>query len=178
MNLDPEIKAMSTCYEELKDLDNEAKKRVIHWLVKKLELKSVESFSEKETAGKQVADKSRDTGGSPGNGNGEIADFETVADIFGAANPKTDADKTLVVATYLQVKSNLADMPSNIVQKELKHLGHGVTNITRSFELLEEAKPKLVIQTRKDGKSKQARKKYKVTNEGINAVKALLNGTE
>jgi len=47
----------------------------------------------------------------------------------------------------------------------LKHLGHGFGNITRAFENLKAMKPALIVQTRRDGSSPQARKKFKVTSE-------------
>ncbi len=37
-----------------------------------------------------------------------------------------------------------------------------------------DAKPQLVIQTRKSGKAKQARKKYRVTAEGVARIKELI----
>jgi hypothetical protein len=39
-------------------------------------------------------------------------------------------------------------------------------------------KPQLVIQTRKSGSSQQARKKYKLTNEGLNKVERMLRGED
>ena len=49
---------------------------------------------------------------------------------------------------------------------------------TDAINQLIKRKPQLRIQTKKEGKTKQARKKYKVTAEGIKAVQKLLNTSE
>jgi hypothetical protein len=184
MIIDPEIEAISKCHELIKVLDNEAKMRVIKWLVDKFELTSdlqKGAFSSKTNNYEDVhpeellllPDKHKSN-----NSNSSIADFETVADFFSHVHPSTDHEKALVVAAYLQEKNRLDDLTGGEIQKELKHLGHGVANITTSIGVLEKKKPKLMIQTRKEGKSKQARKKYKVTMEGFNSVKEMMNSNE
>ena len=55
----------------------------------------------------------------------------------------------------------------------LKNLGHGVGNITRAFDTLRASKPALTVQTRKEGSSKQARKKFRVTTEGHRRITLL-----
>ena len=37
--------------------------------------------------------------------------------------------------------------------------------------------PKLMIQTRKEGKTRQAQKKYKVTHEGMSAAKKMFQSS-
>jgi DNA-binding PadR family transcriptional regulator len=61
------------------------------------------------------------------------------------------------------------------LNKELKNLGHGVSNITSALDTLMSRKPALVIQTKKSGTSKQARKKYKLTLEGLRAVERMVS---
>ena len=60
--------------------------------------------------------------------------------------------------------------------RELKHLGHNVANVTVALTYLMQQKPALVLQLRKSGSTKQARKTYKVTTAGISAIKDRLNG--
>jgi hypothetical protein len=105
-------------------------------------------------------------------------DFGSVADIFAVANPKNTADKAIVVAAYLQITKGGADISGREINKELTQMGHGVQNITRAVEPLIRKKPQLLIQTRKEGKTKQAQKKYRVTNEGFAFVKSLVNRVE
>jgi len=58
----------------------------------------------------------------------------------------------------------------------LRHLGYAAGNITSALAQLIGGKPQLAIQTHKSGSSKQARKRYRLTNEGLRAVERLLEG--
>jgi hypothetical protein len=101
---------------------------------------------------------------------------QTVAEYYDAANPKTDAEKTLVVAAWRQEVLGESSVESQSVNNELKHLGYGIGNVTRAFDVLKEQKPALVIQIQKSGTSKQARKKFKVTRVGLQRVQDMKNG--
>lgn len=102
----------------------------------------------------------------------EIADIAT---LFARTNPGTEGEKALVAGYYFQRVQGLEDFDSFTLNSELKHLGHGVTNITRALGSLIAVKPQLVMQTRKEGKSKQARKRYKLTHEGQKRVERMLH---
>ena len=67
-----------------------------------------------------------------------------------------------------------ADFDAQSVNTKLKHLGHGVGNITQALDVLKDRRPQLIVQLRKSGTTKQARKKYKVTTAGKSAVEAML----
>lgn len=86
--------------------------------------------------------------------------------------------KPLVVGYWFQVLQGEQDLDGFQINKELKHLGHGVSNITTALSSLIDRKPQLVIQTRKSGNSKQARKRYRLTDAGIKAVERMLAGGE
>jgi DNA-binding PadR family transcriptional regulator len=60
----------------------------------------------------------------------------------------------------------------------MKHLGHGVKNITSALSSLMNEKPQRVVQLKKSGSTKQARKQYKVTEAGKNAVRRMLEGVD
>ena len=77
---------------------------------------------------------------------------------------------------WMQKRSGMETFDSAAVNRELKHLGHGVGNITAAFNDLMAQKPALAMQTAKSGKSKQARKKYKITRAGEKAVAEMLVG--
>lgn len=164
MTLDPELKAMNEVYVALENLEEEARKRVIEWATGRFSLK----------VAKGLGGIVKNTVISGGNYGEALASFESVADIFAKANPKNDADKALVVASYLQEKNAGSDLTSRAINKELQHLGHGVGNITNTISVLMNRDPKLMIQTRKDGTTKQAQKKYRVTAEGISFAKKML----
>jgi len=59
----------------------------------------------------------------------------------------------------------------------LKHHGKGVSNVTKTISRLARADPALMLQVRKDGTSRQARKSYKVTTSGITFVEERLKRT-
>ena len=79
-----------------------------------------------------------------------------------------------MIGYWFQFRESLAEFDSQKVNSQLKHMGHGVTNITSAFTSLKEQKPALVMQTKKAGKSQQARKRYKLTSAGKQAVEAML----
>ena len=56
----------------------------------------------------------------------------------------------------------------------MKDLGHGVGNITDALTALKEERPALILQLKKSGTSKQARKTYKLTQEGIRRVQGMM----
>ena len=104
------------------------------------------------------------------------SEFSDVATLFVAANPTTGAEKALVVGYWLQVSQGREDWDGFSVNTELKHLGHGLKNVTDALDSLIEQRPQLVIQTKKSGKSKQARKQYRLTVEGVKRVSQMLSG--
>ena len=165
MNIDPELRAMITVYEALKDLDDEAKARVIEWVTGKLDLVYAKTLLPVSDVGPQGM-KYEEMG---------LLDFASVAEAFAVADPKDTAHKALVVAAYLQASKGGGDVSGREINKELTQIGHGVRNITRAVEPLIKKKPQFLIQTRKEGVTRQAQKKYRVTNEGFTFVKRLIN---
>lgn len=106
----------------------------------------------------------------------EVDRTESIGDFYTRASPTTEHERALVVAYWVQEIRGDGEFDSQSVNKELKHLGHGVSNITRAFDVLKNQKPQLVIQTQKSGKSKQARKLYKVTEAGKKEIARMLAG--
>lgn len=158
-----EIEAMKAVANAIKNLDEAARARVLSWLAGRYNIQAADTNS---------LDAQRTTSPSNKNQHAET-DLPTT---FAVARPENDTDRALVGAYWFQVIKGKPDVDSHEVNSELKHLGHGVGNITRAFDHLMAAKPQLVIQTRKSGKAKQARKKYRVTEAGIARVKQLIAG--
>jgi hypothetical protein len=158
-----EIEAMKSVANAIKDLDDAARGRVLSWLTGRYNV---------EAADATPPDSERTAFPSKKKQSSEM-DLPTT---FAAARPESDTDRALVGAYWFQVIKGQADIDSQDVNSELKQLGHGVGNITRAFDHLMAAKPQLVIQTRKAGKAKQARKKYRVTEAGIARVNQLMAG--
>jgi hypothetical protein len=86
------------------------------------------------------------------------------------------SEKVLVTGFWFQEILGQTDLDAQQINGELKQLGHGILNITMAFGELMNRKPQLAIQTRKSGSSKQARKRYRLTREGLNRVKAMVRG--
>jgi hypothetical protein len=163
---------MTTVTAAMEGLDDAARVRVLEWAVSRFAPEGVNRQFGRSA--QPTANESR-----RGTGEGEALspdDFEDVASLFDAANPTTDADKALVVAYWLQTSQGTDTVDGFSVNKELKNLGHGVSNITDAFNTLMNRKPRHAIQVRKSGTTKQARKKYKVTGEGMKQVRNLVQG--
>lgn len=161
-----EIDAMRDIAEALEKLEEAARIRVLRWASERygmagLNLKSpkVDTVTRVEVA--SVSD---------------ATEFESAAELLAAAEPGSEAEKALVVGYWFQVIQGQDDIESQEVNTELKHQGHGLSNVTRAFDSLMRMRPQPVIQVRKSGSSKQARKKYRLTTHGIQLVRKLLDG--
>ncbi len=174
---DPEIDAMSALATALAALDEDARGRVLRWAAERYGVNLKTS-----TGGRHGGGAADGTGGSTG---AEVTDeeiaeeapvYEHFADLFAKAQPKTDPDKALVAAYWLQAIQGHGTWQSAALQKELKNLGHVVSNITESLSRNMEKKPQRIVQIQKSGSSKQARKTYKVTHEGLVYVQGMLGG--
>jgi len=163
MGEDREIQAMATITEALSPLGEEARARVIRWVCDRFGVINVSSSVIRRT---QDASDERD----------EPEKFEDLASLYTKANPRTDPEKVLVVAYWFQRIQGNKELTAQSVNRELKNLGHGINHITRAFDKLKDQKPQLVIQTHKSGSTRQARKKYKLTQEGIRRVEQMLAG--
>lgn len=161
-----EIKSMAKIEEALAKLDEEGRGRVLRWAADRFGIALKTKAAEKAGG--------RETVSTSGNGEENGAEVEELADLFAVAKPKSEADKALVGGYWFQHIKGESDLEGQQVNKELKHLGHGVTNITRAFDSLKQRSPQLVVQTKKSGTTKQARKRYKLTTEGKKAVEAML----
>jgi len=168
MNIDPELKAMNAAYEAIKDLEEEAIGRVVNWLIGKFSIGRPKSLAN-VIPPSATSDKTNDN---------LVNAFNSIAELFGKANYKTESDKVLLVAAYLQIKEGKEDLTGREINRALNHLGHAVKNITNTISQLINRKPSLMIQTRKEGKSQQAQKKYKVTIEGLKAASTMVENSE
>lgn len=150
---DRELAAMETVRKTVEELDEEARQRVLVWAVHRFRIK---------TKGAQIE--------------GEDSEYKEFADLFDAANPKTTAQRALVGGYWFQLVNGRPTFTGQEVNKELKHVGQEVGNITDAFTALIGEKPSLALQVRKGGRTKQARKQYKLTTEGIKRVRGMISG--
>lgn len=103
--------------------------------------------------------------------------FERVSDLVDAANPSSGLDYVLLGSYWFQQIQGAESFTGQQVNTMLKDLGHGAANITSAYDSLKGRKPPLARQIQKKGTSKQARKQYRLTAEGVRAVERMLNRT-
>jgi hypothetical protein len=162
MELSAELAAMNSIEKAMHPLEPEAQERVLRWAADRFKVLV------------PVKGKTGTPSGDRGSGDAEKPQFDSLAEFYNAASPKTDAERALVVSYWQQVVNEAGEVEAQGVNSELKHLGHGVANITTAFDGLIERKPQLMIQTRKEGTTRQARKKYKVTVTGMSYVEKMV----
>lgn len=160
-----EVAAMGLIEEALESLDASEQARVLRWASDRYGValtpapaKGTGTPTAKPAGTDNPPDVSADAG-----------------DFYAQAAPTTESERALVVAYWVQEVSGKGDFDSQTVNTQLKHLGHGVSNITRALDELKKQKPQLVIQLEKAGKTKQARKRYKVTTAGKSKVTEMLS---
>lgn len=164
-----ELNSMTTVAQALEPLDDEARRRVMGWASARFLGGSVApppGVVEIRTAVNAIA--------AGDNGGKAISDFGDIADYYHACAPSSDAEKALVVSSWFQVGESLDGIDTQKVNSALKHLGYGIGNATRAFDQLTAQRPALVIQLRKAGTTKQARKTFRVTDAGLKRVNQML----
>jgi hypothetical protein len=105
----------------------------------------------------------------------QSSSYDDVGDLVHAANPANGLDYALAVAYWIQVVEGKGTWAGMDVNNVLKDLGHGLSNVTKTLKSLMSRKPALVMQTAKSGRSRQARKSYKLTAAGVAHVQTMLS---
>jgi hypothetical protein len=167
---DAEFSAIHTVFKALEPLDDDARGRVINYIVARLEINAALSRpgheAEAPMGETEEAALKHEQGAAP--------KYGSFAELYDAAQPKTNSDKALVAGYWLQVCQGGESFDGFSANKELKNLGQGLVNITNSIESLKSQKPALALQLKKAGTSQQARKTYKLTVAGIKAVEVMI----
>lgn len=167
--LTPEVKAIAELEKALGGLEDEVRGRVLRWALERFGLGGMAQ------AGRQDRQLGKKDSAEGGKGAAATPDgAATLSEFYAAASPTTDADRVLVVGYWFQFREEATDLEAQKLNSELKHLGHKVGNVTRAFSALISQRPQLVVQVRKEGSTKQARKKYKLTTAGKLAVETML----
>jgi hypothetical protein len=199
MSQDPEIIAMSETFEALKHLQRPQIRRIVHWVKDRFGLiegkapaEPVVSVSagEPAPAPAPVKEEKVTLEAAPAPAvieeppkpkppqKRELIDFDTVLDLFSESNVKKVSSKILLMAAYLQERHNFKEISSYDINFRLKRIGHGVQNISSSINGILKRKPQLMIELKKDGASKQARRKFSVTVEGLKVARGFLKGSK
>jgi hypothetical protein len=90
--------------------------------------------------------------------------------------PETMAERALLGAYSLSRGKADRTVTSQSINAELKRAGIPVPNITRAIESNLRARPPLMTQKKKMGTTRQARKQYAITEEGVQFVEGRLSG--
>lgn len=164
-----EFAAMGSIAATLKKLPEEARGRVLEYMMKlfaKDQLIVTKPAPAREYD--DPADEPTKTAAPQ-----SFADFPA---LFGAAAAETRSgtERALLAGYYLQVVMGESDFDAFNANKELRHVGYEASNITRDFDNLMSRTPSLILQTKKLGNTKQARKQYRLTHAGIKAVEEML----
>lgn len=167
--MDPEIEAMSTVATALGDLDDEMRTRVLTWAFARYGVDAPR------------ADNGRLTENTPEQppplrpvGSVREPQFSDFVDLFDAVDPKTDNDKCLTAAYWVQVVEEQSSWQSNRLNNLLKDTGHGLSNVTATLRTAQNHKPAYVRQMAKNGKAQQAWKTYKLTTTGVSHIREKL----
>jgi len=166
-SLKDELDAISTIGLALGRLDEAARARAIEFVLNRFGLKAPTPLQRRD---ERPATSSRPERASPAPAGG-FADF---AALYDTARPTSDTERALVAGYWFQVQQNQPDFASQQLNDALKNLGHGIGNITDALERLKDRNPNLVRQLQKSGSSKQARKKYRLTEAGVRALEEML----
>lgn len=170
---DAEFAAMQSIYSALEGLNDEARQRVLDYVSSRLGVVAKQKSAPGPKAQDHHDEGEEETEAPEAQ---SAAAFGSFAELYDTTQPKSQPDKALVGGYWLQVCQGAESFDSFSINKELKNLGEGVANITSALDGLKGQKPVLCLQLKKSGKSRQARKTYKITVAGIKAVEAMIGG--
>jgi len=158
-----EIEAMRKIAEALTGLEVDEIRRVLQWVNAKYSYEEMVSLALKPDQ-RNISNQDHEPpekSHSPGQ-------------LFASVSPSTDSEKALVIGYWLQYHQGVEEFESAKVNSNLKQLGHQISNVTRAFTHLQSRDPQLAIQTKKSGRTQQARKKYQITDAGKRYVEDML----
>jgi hypothetical protein len=170
-----EFSAIKTVHDALEPLDEEARTRVLTYITSLLGIdarvttRSV-ALGDTEATQEAAAEAAADNAAK------DAPTISTFAELYAAAGPKNNGERALVVGYWLQVCQGAENFTAASANKELTHLGHKVANITDAIDSMKNHKPMLILQLKKSGNSRQARKLYKVSHEGVKRVEGMISG--
>ena len=154
--IDAEIQAIAKITEVLSPLEPDAIERVLRYITQRYQTKV----------------NSKPLVESPTQNSGTT--YSEFHELFDAAGPESSSERALVAGYWFQQIQSKPELDGFLLNKELKNLGYPSNNITRDLDTLMKQSPRLITQLRKEGKSQQARKTYKLTSEGVRFVQNKL----
>lgn len=171
---DNEFKAIQAVHKALEPLNHEARNRILNYIISLLEIDAQVIGRQGEAA--QIENTANDTGSSAENLEGLDTEITSFAELYAAASPGTNGERALVAGYWLQVCEGADGFTGGGANKELTNLGHKLPNVTDAINSMKNRKPMLILQVKKSGSSRQARKTYKVSEEGAKRVREMIDG--
>lgn len=101
--------------------------------------------------------------------------YDSLEEIFLSSTVKTTGAKILLAASYLQETENFKELTSYEITSRMKNIGQPIKHSTIAIKNLMSKKPPLLLQTGTFGSSKQSRKKFRVTEEGLRTARNYIN---
>lgn len=169
-----EFEAIRTVHGALEPLDDEARTRVLAYIASLLGIDSA-AVGSRDTS-ERGDDGEEDQGRHVTDSVTQIPEFSSFAELYSRANPNSNGEKALVAGYWLQECEGGDSFTGAAANKELNNMGHKLSNITDAIEQMKSRRPMLILQLRKSGTSRQARKLYKVSQEGVNRVMEMIGG--
>jgi hypothetical protein len=158
---DKELNAMGAVKAALEGLDQDTLARVVRWAAERY--KVTLSDGKNRVAPPQGAGEDE-----------ELPEFATFSEFYAAAEPSNDAERVLVAGYWFQVLKKEEELESQMLSKELTNTGNRVEHMPHAVDDLVKVKPQLVVQLKKSGTTKQARKKFKLTTAGVKKVESMV----
>jgi hypothetical protein len=183
MTVDPEIEAIKKCFDTLSPLDPTSQRRVVFWLIGKLRMESLVSSDNLQQLENGFADGSNSLGDytlSPeavlmeveaGHQGPSLRQFDTLAAMLEATKPRKIWERVLVTSAWLQLHDGQRTLTANRINKELKTLEKGITNITQNIRPL--VSRGLFDQLKADQRGR-SRPVFRVSRDGLRYVRNLL----
>ena len=172
MELDPEISAMSQVLEMFNKIEHGERKRIVEWITHRFQLgeeKQTDEIKLQDTTPTTVQQVDVEPIDKQ-----DLKQYKSLADLLEVSTAKKVVDRILVGAAYIQEKKNVEELTSFEINSQLKKAGHGIPNISIGINRVLEKVPQLIAVTQRDGNTKQSRRKFKVTEDGLKKAKSFL----
>ena len=162
-----EFEAIKAVHDALEPLDTEARARVVTYITSLLGIDAPDLSRRPAPEGSDLEGEAEEEGAEETTG--QTPTYPEFADLYEAADPQTNGEKALVAGYWLQVCQSAENFTGFAANKELTDLGYKLGNITDAINNMRNRKPSLILQLKKSGSSQQARKVYKISQQGIRA---------
>jgi hypothetical protein len=175
---DPEILALGQVFESLKGLNKAEISRIIRWAGDRFSREEYVPAPVSDVETEMVAPADEDIEERGKATKKDLTDYESIADLFAAANLKRATAKIILMAAYMQERLNFKEMTSQDITNRLKRVDKSIRNVSVSISNILLKKPPVMIAIKKEGDAMQGRRKFRVTNEGVALARKYLEDAQ